>query len=100
MSKKKILSVLWSIWVKEFLQSRNMKHIWLAWSMQKWIQDNNSDIDIVYEFDEEQELCTRWPIDGEIYLQKLFDRKIDCIDKDYIKPRAKQSILSSMQAIW
>lgn len=100
MDKETIIALLKKRTIRQFLLEHQMKHIWLSGSFSRDLQGNNSDIDIVYEYDDTIEMKDRWIVTAKVYLEKQFGRSVDILDKDYIHPLIKTSILSDMKAVW
>ena len=102
MTKEEIISKLSNKNVIAEIQKYNIKHIWLSGSFARWENNNESDIDIIYEadytnFDSNR---NRWPIWAYIYIENLLNKKVDIMSKTGIKYWAKESLLSDMQYIW
>lgn len=85
---------------KDFLNRHQIKHLWLTGSRARWDNNENSDIDLLYEFDEQSTFDDWGIINAKLFLQDKLQKNIDLIDKDYIKPRAKQSLLENAIAVW
>ena len=103
--KQDIIKKLSDKKTKYELHKYNIKHIWISWSVARWEDGINSDVDIIYEsgvFDYQNldSNRNRWPIWAYIYIQKNLNKKVDIMSKNDIKPRAKESLLSDMQYIW
>jgi len=98
--KLSIINTLKNRSTKRFLKDHQMKHIWLAWSIAKNSHTNESDIDIVYEFDTTVPLRWWWIISAKVYLEKKFDHHVDILDKDILPTNIKSFITSSMELIW
>ncbi len=100
MDKNAIINKLNTNSVVEYLQKHQIKHIWLWWSYIDNTHNDDSDIDIIYEYDDSSKLFERWPVDAMIFLEKLFHKKVDLLDKDYIHHLIKSNIYDKMQKIW
>ena len=84
------------------LKDNRIKHLWLFGSFAKWIADEDSDIDLLYEYD--SNLPNNWWNFGLFgclgFLEESFQKKIDFISVDSIHPDIKNEILSSKIQIW
>jgi len=91
-SKKEILEKLKEI--KPLLYNDySVKEIGLFGSFSNQTQNENSDIDLLIVL----EKPIGWKfLTLEIYLQKIFDRKIDLVTKDALKEQIKNSILKQV----
>ncbi len=58
-------------------------------------QKDTSDVDILVEFEEGQETFDNY-MDLKFYLEELFDRKVDVVIFNSIKPAIKPSIMRSV----
>ena len=59
-------------------------------------QNDKSDIDILVEFDDNQETFDNY-MDLKFYLEELFEIKIDLVILNSIKPTLKSSIMRSVK---
>lgn len=59
-------------------------------------QNDASDVDILVEFEEGHETLDNY-MDLKFYLEELFDRKVDVVIFDSIKPSMKPSIMRSVK---
>ena len=59
-------------------------------------QNEDSDVDILVEFEEGQETFDNY-MDLKFYLEELFHRKVDLVIFNSIKPSMKRSIMESVR---
>ncbi len=59
-------------------------------------QNDSSDIDILIEFEEGQENFDNY-MDLKFYLEELFDKKVDLVIFNSIKPSMKRNIMESVR---
>jgi len=85
--------------IKSYMQSHNIKHIWLAGSFSRWQQHTDSDIDIVYE--EQDASVTDLEILGmpQVLEQRLW-KTVDLLYKHGLNRYVKDSILHDTILIW
>ena len=75
----------------------SVKKIGLFGSFSDDTYSDDSDIDILVEF----EKPIGWKYFSlEIYLEKLFGRKIDLVTKNALKEQIKENILSQVKYVW
>ncbi len=94
-SKSDILNKLQEL--KPYLaEEYSVKRIGLFGSFAKNTADENSDIDLLVELDKP----IGWKFFSlEIYLEKVFGRKIDLVTKGALRERLKKDILSQINYI-
>lgn len=59
-------------------------------------QTNDSDVDILVEFEDNQETLDNY-MDLKFYLEDLFNRRVDVVISDVIKGALKKSIVESVK---
>lgn len=85
---------------KKQLQELQIKHLRIFGSVAKWTQNSESDLDLLYEYDEDQGK-DRWIFTAYQYIYDKLWISIDLIDKDMIKENAKSYILdNNLVKIW
>ena len=94
MDKKEILITLQKN--KEKLQKFGVKNIGLFGSFVKERQKNNSDLDFVVEFRKGQKNYDNY-IELKFFLEELFDKEIDLVTAESIKPELKAEIMESVE---
>lgn len=75
------------------LKNFGVLHIGLFGSFARNESSSDSDIDILVEFDPKQKNFSNY-MGLKIFLEDLFNRKIDLVIKDQIKVKLKDQILS------
>ena len=78
------------------IQQMNVKHLALFGSVARDEADIESDLDFLVEFD--AELTFDLYMDLKFFLENLFQRKVDLVIEEDLKPQIKESILQ--QAIY
>ncbi|OKH14681.1 nucleotidyltransferase family protein [[Limnothrix rosea] IAM M-220] len=78
------------------IQQMGVKHLALFGSVARDEADTESDLDFLVEF--EAELTFDLYMDLKFFLENLFQRKVDLVIKEDLKPQLKDSILQ--QAIY
>jgi hypothetical protein len=77
----------------ELYKEYSVKKIGLFGSYSENTQNENSDIDLLIEF----EKPIGWKFFSlELYLQKTFNKKIDLVTKNALKPQIKEQILNQV----
>ncbi len=99
-NKNTVISKLWSQETKEYLQNHQMKHIWIVWSIARWDNHNDSDVDIMYEYDDSQPMIWRWLLGAKTYIEKNLWVNVDILDKDYLDELIKPFIYQHIIPIW
>jgi predicted nucleotidyltransferase len=72
-----------------------VKRIGLFGSYARAEQGTKSDIDILVEFEKGQKKFDNY-MDLKFFLEKLFDRKVDLVINESIKPSLREPILSGV----
>ncbi|ACB84620.1 nucleotidyltransferase family protein [Natranaerobius thermophilus] len=94
MDKKKILITLQNN--KDKLQKLGVRNIGLFGSFVKEHQKDNSDLDFVVEFKKGQKNYDNY-IELKFFLEELFDKEIDLVTSESIKPELKAEIMESVE---
>ncbi|OWZ82713.1 nucleotidyltransferase family protein [Natranaerobius trueperi] len=94
MDKKKILITLQNN--KDKLQKLGVRNIGLFGSFVKERQKDNSDLDFVVEFRKGQKNYDNY-IELKFFLEELFDKEIDLVTSESIKPELKAEIMESVE---
>jgi len=94
MEKKEILITLKKN--QDKLQKHGVKNIGLFGSFVKDRQKNNSDLDFVVEFRKGQKNYDNY-IELKFFLEELFDKEIDLVTYESIKPELKAEIMESVE---
>ena len=94
MDKKKILITLQNN--KDKLQKFGVRNIGLFGSFVKERQKDNSDLDFVVEFRKGQKNYDNY-IELKFFLEELFDKEIDLVTSESIKPELKAEIMESVE---
>jgi predicted nucleotidyltransferase len=76
---------------KDGLRARGVQHAALFGSAARKNARPDSDIDILVEFDPNSRLTVFDYAGVKGYIAGLFDRPVDVIDRDALKPRVRQS---------
>ena len=97
MDKKKILITLQNN--KDKLQKLGVRNIGLFGSFVKERQKDNSDLDFVVEFRKGQKNYDNY-IELKFFLEELFDKEIDLVTSESIKPELKAEIMESVEYAW
>ncbi len=85
--------------IKSYMQSHNIKHIWLAGSFSRWQQSDTSDVDILY--DEQDATVTDLEILGmPQVLTERIGKPIDLLYRHGLNKYVKDSLLSDSILIW
>jgi predicted nucleotidyltransferase len=85
--------------IKSYMQSHNIKHIWLAGSFSRWQQNDDSDIDILYE--EKDTSTTDLEILGmPQVLQERLGKTVDMLYRHGLNRYVKDSLLHDSILIW
>lgn len=73
-----------------------IKSLGLFGSYVRGENSDSSDIDLLFEYDEDKAFSLFTLIDLEDFLTKLFNVKIDLVNKKTIKPALKENILKEV----
>jgi len=93
-TKKDILKIINDN--REQIKNFGIRRIGIFGSFIRVTQKMNSDIDILVEFKEGEKTFNNY-IDLKFFLQKLFNRKVDLVIKDVLKPRVKPYIIKEVK---
>lgn len=74
----------------------HIKKLGIFGSFVRGEQTNESDVDILVEFEEGQETLDNY-MDLKFYLEDLFNRKVDVVISDIVKDALKKSIVESVK---
>jgi predicted nucleotidyltransferase len=78
-----------------------IRHLWLFGSHAKWTARNDSDVDLLYQYDSKYVAKGTWPLFSSYSIVgDLLQRKVDLVANDYIDHRIKDGILSSYISIY
>ena len=95
-----IITKLKSQEVMDELKSRQIKHLWIFGSFAKWNWTEDSDVDLLYEYQEKNDSNLWFSFfKNEIFLENILGINVDLVDKDYIDKYIKNEILSSIKPI-
>ncbi|OEF99973.1 nucleotidyltransferase [Vulcanibacillus modesticaldus] len=94
LDEKKILKILSDN--KDTIKKYGVKKIGLFGSYLRNEQTNESDIDLIVEFEAGQKTFDNY-MDLKFELEELFKKEIDLVIAESIKPDLKQSILGSVK---
>ena len=94
LSPEKILSIIEE--QEQVLNEYGVKKIGLFGSHVRLEQTNNSDVDILVEFEQGKKTFDNY-MDLKYYLEDLFDRKVDLVTVEGVKPELAPSILGSVK---
>ena len=75
-------------------------HLQIFGSFARGDFDNNSDIDLLYEFDAKQDNTWRWVFGVYNILENITQKKIDLISSKFIDNSIKESVLSNVINIY
>lgn len=78
------------------IQNFHVSKIGVFGSFVRGEQTIDSDVDILVEFDENQETFDHY-MDLKFFLEDLFDRKVDVVISNVIKEGMKKSIVESVE---
>lgn len=78
----------------EEIQQFGVKEIGLFGSYSKGEPDEESDIDILVEFEKDEKTFDNY-MDLKFFLEDLFDREVDLVIKDALRTHMKENILRS-----
>lgn len=84
--------------IKKYLNSNAIIHISIAGSYARENYNDSSDIDLIVEIDESTLTTNYFTLPR--YLESKLWKHIDLIDKDYINPHIKNSLLSHTVSVW
>jgi predicted nucleotidyltransferase len=94
MNREYIINVLNKKEVKQYLKENWIEHISLFWSYALWEQNENSDIDFLYERNNNKIIWLKI-VKLITYFEALFNKKVDFLNKDFLNKHIKNKILSS-----
>ena len=79
--------------LKCYFQSESrIYHAWLFGSFARGDYNKNSDVDVMIEMKNDKRYTLFDIFDIQYRLEKLLNRKVDLVEKDFIKPAAMASI--------
>lgn len=78
------------------IEKYHIREIGVFGSFVRGEQTENSDVDVLVEFDEDSETLDNY-MDLKFYLEDLFHRKVDVVIVNAIKDALKKSILESVK---
>ena len=84
MTSKNIKKLLNNKDVLKRFKENNVEHLYLVGSYSRWEEDENSDIDLIYEFWEWG--CVWWFkfINMKLELEKFLQKEVDLVEKQFI----------------
>lgn len=101
MSQKKLLNILQSDHVRSYLLNAGIVHLWLFGSYARNEESKESDIDLLYQYDDSKHNVWSWgPFGVFEYLKRLLWKDIDLVNKDCIDESITKSVLSSTTKIF
>ena len=98
MTIDEIKNKLSEIETKRYLNNNAIVHISIAGSYARKNNNETSDIDLIVEVDESTLTTNYFTLPR--YLESRLWKHIDLIDKDYINPHIKNSLLSHTVSVW
>ncbi len=93
MNKKHIIGTIKENIIQ--IKTYGVKRIGVFGSFVRSTQNRKSDIDVLIEFKEGKKTFDSY-MDLKFFLEKLFNRKVDLVIKDALKPRIKPYILKEV----
>lgn len=84
------------------LQRYWIRHLRLFGSHAKWKSTMSSDVDLLYDFTDEDpsQLEWRWLFSALPYLENMLKKKIDLVNIKYIDPLLEKEIMDTKQLIF
>lgn len=99
MTTSSILQTLNSSKVKKILYDYGINHLWIHGSMVHGTSKDDSDIDLLYERNENKERKDWWPISAIMFLEELIGKTVDMGSIHHIAWPFEKSILSSAKQL-
>jgi predicted nucleotidyltransferase len=76
------------------LRGRGVKHVALFGSVARGENRSDSDIDIMIEFDPEARVTVFDYVDIKEYIAQLFDRPVDVVNREGLKPYVRPAVMA------
>ncbi|WP_028351624.1 nucleotidyltransferase family protein [Bradyrhizobium murdochi] len=76
------------------LRGRGVKHVALFGSVARGENRSDSDIDIMIEFDPEARVTVFDYVDIKEYIAQLFDRPVDVVNREGLKPYVRPAAMA------
>lgn len=100
MSKLEIINILREKKIFDLFQKNNISHLYLFWSYAHGQEKVESDIDLLFEVEEEKKfsLFNIWNL--KYNLENLLWKEVDLVDKRSIKKEIKDNIMNDLILIF
>jgi len=95
MSKNELLDRLRDKQLKDIFTQNNIKHLYLVWSYAKWNFSESSDIDLLYEENEDSNNTLFTILNLKSILEKYLNKSVDIADINFLNKYYKESILKN-----
>ena len=92
LSKDKLIDMLQSVEIKSILSELWVDHLYLVWSYSRWDYKENSDIDLVYQKNNNIRVWWIKFLKIKSLLEEKFNKKVELIEDKYINKNYKPSI--------
>lgn len=92
LSKDKLIDLLKSVEIRSILKEIWVDHLYLVWSYSRWDYKDNSDIDLVYQKNNNIRVWWIKFLKIKLLLEEKLNKKVELIEDKYINKNYKSSI--------
>ncbi len=100
LSKDKIIDILKSVEIKTILKEIWVDHLYLVWSYSRWDYKENSDIDLVYQKNNNIRVWWIKFLKIKSLLEKKLMKKVELVEDKYINKNYRDSIEKDKKIIF
>ena len=100
MNQKELIVLLKEKEIQSIFKKSGIQHLWLFWSYAKNTAKKESDIDLLYEYDEKKDTSFWWVFSIYGYLQTYIKQHIDLVIRKSRRSLFQKDVFNSMIKIF
>lgn len=86
--------------IKKLLQTNNINSISLIWSYSRWEQKKDSDIDLIFNLDNNSKITLLKLINIKQKLEEKLNKTVDLVEESSINKHYRHSIIKDQKVIF